>query len=89
MTVEETATGCVGANSYRDFAIQRGYTEIEVLNWCSSAGDWSFIVSKNKRKWRILFQTNNWPRPGFSHVLGDEVYVGTKEEVLDIIFRED
>jgi hypothetical protein len=85
-TIEETATGCIGAHSYRDFAKKHGYSHIEVLNWCSSAGDWQFIISKNGKRWRILYQENNFPRPGFSHTVGDEIYEGTPEEVFQTIY---
>jgi hypothetical protein len=85
-SVEETATGCVGADSYKDFAARNGYGHLEVLNWTSSAGDWQFIVSKDGQRWRVLQQENNYPRgPGFSHTLGDEEYEGTAEEVLGML----
>ena len=85
-SVEETATGCVGADSYKDFARRNGYGHLEVLNWTSSAGDWQFIVSKDGQRWRVLQQENNHPRgPGFSHTLGDEEYEGTAEEVLGML----
>jgi len=88
-SIEETATGCVGADSYKGFAERLGYSHVEVLNWTSSAGDWQFIVSKDGRRWRILFQENNYPRgPGFSHTLGDEEYEGTAAEVFGILEQE-
>jgi hypothetical protein len=86
-TVEEIATGCTGAHSYRDFAQKHGYSHIEVLNWCSSAGDWQFIISKDGQHWRVLYQENNFPRPGFSHIVGDETYEGTPEEVFQTIYE--
>jgi hypothetical protein len=87
-SVEETATGCVGADSYKGFAARNGYGHLEVLNWTSSAGDWQFIVSKDGKRWRVLFQENNYPRPGFSHTLSDEEYEGTAEEVFRILEQE-
>lgn len=75
-------TGCVGADNYLDAARNAGYTHIEVLDWTSSAGDWSFIVSKDGRIWQVMWQTNNYPRPGFSYEFGEEVFEGTKEEAL-------
>lgn len=87
MTIEqniaEQATGCRGAGGYSDFARENGYTHVEVLNWSSSAGDWSFLISKDGQEWRILFQTNNYPRPGFSYEISDEVYYGTFADVCD------
>lgn len=81
----EQATGCAGARSYIDFAESQGYKFLEVLDWSSSAGDWAFIVSKDGKEWHVLTQTNNYPKPGFSHSIGDEVFVGTAEEVFEEI----
>lgn len=86
--VAEQATGCRGAGSYRQFAEQQGFKYIEVLNWCSSAGDWQFIASKDGNEWRILEQTNNYPRAGFSHQLSDEVYYGNAADVLNEILAD-
>ena len=77
------ATGCAGSSTYLRFARNKGYRYIEVLNWCSSAGDWEFLVSKGGKTWRVMFQTNNYPRPGFSHFISEEKFVGTKEEALE------
>jgi hypothetical protein len=55
------------------------------LNWTSSAGDWEFLISKDKENWQILFQTNNFPRSGFSHRIDEEIYTGTLEEVIEEI----
>ena len=80
------ATGCTGAGSYLSFAESQGFEYLEVLNWCSSAGDWEFIVSRDGWEWYILFQTNNYPRPGFSHSIDEaNVFFGTTEEVLSEI----
>lgn len=75
-------TGCAGADNYVDAAKQAGYTHIEVLNWASSAGDWSFIVSQDGEFWQVMWQENNWPCPGFAYSFSDEVFEGTKEEAL-------
>lgn len=68
-TIEEQATGCRGAHSYKDYANAQGFKYCEVLNWTSSAGDWQFLVATNKRgPWYVLYQNNNYPRAaGFSH----------------------
>lgn len=76
------ATGCMGADSYKDYAYQHGYKRIEVLNWGSSAGDWQFLVSKDGEVWHILWQENNYPRPGFSHGIQTEPgFYGDIEDV--------
>ncbi len=77
-------TGCHGANSYLDYAKANGYTNVEVLNWSSSAGDWQFIISKDGHEWHVLFQENNYPRAGFSHHVSDEPVIGTSQEALAI-----
>lgn len=81
------ATGCRGADSYKDYAQAHGYTHIEVLNWGSSAGDWQFLVSKDGFTWHILFQENNYPRPGFSHSIQTEpeFYGQDIEDVLKLV----
>lgn len=82
--VEDQATGC-NASSYREYAADLGYQFIEVLNWCSSAGDWEFLVSKDGEEWRILTQTNNWPRPGFSYTLSKKTFYGTAEKATQTV----
>ncbi len=79
------ATGCFGADSYLQFAKEQGYKHIEVLNWCSSAGDWQFLVSKDVHEWRILCQENNYPRAGFSYSISKEMFEGTLEEVEELV----
>jgi len=89
LSVEEEATGCLGASGYKAFAREKGFTYCEVLDWTSSAGDWCFLVATNKRgPWRILWQTNNYPRPGFSHTLDDREWWGTLRSVYRQIERE-
>ena len=84
-SVEEQATGCPTADSYKNYAQEQGFNYLEVLDWTSSAGDWSFLVSKNEKHWQVLYQTNNYPRRGFSHQLSKEVYEGTAKEVLQLM----
>lgn len=82
------ATGCPDAGGYIQFAKDRGYTHIEVINWSSSAGDWSFIVSKDGYEWYIMCQENNWPRPGFTRTIDEPgVFYGDAEAVLQEIYE--
>lgn len=81
-------TGCIGADSYRRFARDNGFTRIETLCWGSSAGDWQFIVSKDGFEWYVLDQQNNYPLPGFTHTLDTEPYYGTADAVLEQIYEE-
>ena len=84
-TVEEQATGCAGAHGYKEYAKSQGFNHVEVLDWCSSAGDWQFIVSVDGEYWQVLSQTNNWPQPGFSYCIDDRLWEGTADMVLEDI----
>ena len=84
----EEATGVQGAGNYRDVAKKQGYKFLDVFDWTSSAGDWSFIVSEDGIVWRMMFQTNNFPRAGFTYAFGDALFEGTKEDALRY-FEED
>jgi hypothetical protein len=79
--VAEEATGCVGAGSYSQYARAHGYAIVKVFDWTSSAGDWVFLISRNGLDWQLLFQTNNYPRFGFTHTIDPRIWVGTFEEV--------
>ena len=84
--IEEQATGCAGVGAYRQYAASMGYPIVKVLDWTSSAGDWSFLVSRDGHMWQVLSQENNYPRgPGFSYFISDEVWLGTFEEVCELI----
>ena len=82
--IEEQATGCQGVGGYRQYAANLGYTHVKVYDWTSSAGDWTFLVSKDGFEWHVMSQTNNWPRAGFEYCIDDEqVFCGTFEEVCE------
>lgn len=88
MVVAEQSTGCQGAGGYMAFAKEQGYGFIEVLDWTSSAGDWTFIVSKDGAKWFIMCQENNWPGAGFTRMIDlDKWFIGTAENVLELIYE--
>lgn len=88
--VAEQATGCLGAGSYRAWAYEQGYDLLEVVDWTSSAGDWTFIVSKDAETWYLMFQSNNWPKAGFTRTIDKtRVYHGTGHQVLTNIYAED
>lgn len=86
--VEVQATGCAGVGGYRQYAMSLGFTIVKVYDSTSSAGDWSFLVSKDGIEWHILYQTNNWPYGGFSYSIdGYLVFYGTFDEVYTEIGR--
>ncbi len=77
----EQATGCPGAGDYRRWAEAQGYTLCKVYDWTSSAGDWSFLVSKDGTTWYSMWQTNNYPRAGFTREVDTSyAYLGTFED---------
>jgi len=83
----ETATGCPGAGGYRAFAKSQGFQYIRTLNTSSSAGDWEFLVSKDRETWYVMTQRNNWPRPGFSYDIDtDTAFLGTFGEAAEQVF---
>ena len=85
----EFATGIKGAGDYREEAESMGFPHLEVLDWTSSAGDWSFIVSADGEQWHIMSRTNNWPSSGFTYFVDmDEVFFGTGDDVLAQIAEE-
>ncbi len=86
--IAEQATGCRGAGGYRAWAEAQGYPQLAVIDWTSSAGDWSFIVSEDGEVWYIMYQTNNFPRSGFTWSVNlDQAFYGSEESVLEEISR--
>ena len=80
----EEATGCSGSGGFRKVFANMGYNFCVVTDWCSSAGDWNFIVSKDGYEWHLASQVNNFPKAGFSYyVSDDETYYGDSDEVLE------
>jgi len=69
----------------REFALEAGYPFCEIYDHTSSAGDWTYLVSKDANKWRIMTQTNNWPRAGFDHEISEDAFYGTLEEVCELL----
>lgn len=89
LTLEEQATGCKNAGGYRDFAEANGFPFCEVFDWTSSAGDWTFIVSKDGSTWYVMTQTNNWPSIGFTRTIDpSREFYGTAEDVLQEMCEE-
>jgi len=85
----EQMTGCRGAGDYDRWAKGQGYPHCEVVDWTSSAGNWSFIVSRDGVLWFLMFQTNNYPNAGFARTVDEErSYEGTAEEVLAMLAEE-
>ena len=59
-----------GAGSFREIFEDLGFDEVEVINWTSSAGDWTFGV-KNDVGWFVATQENRYPYYGFRYAISD------------------
>ena len=55
-----------GAGNYSGIFTSLGFEEVEVIDWTSSAGDWTFGV-KNEDGWFMAFQENRYPYYGFKY----------------------
>jgi hypothetical protein len=85
----EWATGCADAGGWLRWAHEQGYEFTEELDLTSSAGDWSFAVSKDGVNWYVMYQSNNFPKPGFTRVVDEgQAYYGTLQEVVELIFND-
>jgi len=57
-----------GAGSYAEFFEACGFTEVEVFQNGSSAGDWTFCVRDGPEgAYYAAFQENRYPRHGFEY----------------------
>lgn len=61
-----------GAGSFREIISLLGFSELEVIDWTSSAGDWAFGV-KNEIGWFVVWQENRYPYYGFKYCLSDYI----------------
>jgi len=69
--------------NHREWAEKYGYIHCLDFDTTSSAGDWSFIVSKDGYVWNIMYQENCWPRIGFDrYIETDDFVCGTAEEAI-------
>lgn len=77
---EVVVTGS-GAGSYDEVFKRLGFSAVKVVDWGSSAGDWTFGV-KDKTGWRLAFQENRYPYYGFRYSISTEVWGYTTFEDL-------
>lgn len=59
-----------GSGNYREVFTSLGFEEVEVIDWTSSAGDWTFGV-KNENGWYMAVQENRYPYHGFKYMISD------------------
>ena len=72
-----------GAGSYQEVFETMGYPHLVKVFMCSSAGDWSFIVSKDRKEWFEAWQENRYPYVGFRYGVSDCPRFASKVPVSD------
>lgn len=72
-----------GSQSYGEVFRLLGYPHVFELQMCSSAGDWDFLVSKDRVAWSIASQENRYPMFGFRYFVGPEIFTSTDGELTD------
>lgn len=85
---EEVAAPGAGAGSYDEAFKALGFDRVDVFEWGSSAGDWSFMLH-DKEGWRAGFQENRYPYHGFRYsvarVSGGLSGYDTKEDLISAL----
>lgn len=85
----DQATGVLGAGNFRKVFERMGYKQVDVLDWSSTAGDWSFIVSADGTTWHLATQENMYPHIGFKYNIDrNEVYYGSADQVIEQIYNQ-
>lgn len=72
-----------GAGSYKEFFRSLGFVEIKVIEWSSSAGDWSFGIKDKDGNWIVAFQENRHPRCGFLYSVQPQHYAASFETLCE------
>ncbi len=96
VTPEEAATAiwagkCVevpnaGAGSYGTFFASIGFTNVEVWEQSSSAGEWSFTMyDPGQQMWYAGFQSNRYPHHGFRYSISQRLSAATKQELYRLM----
>jgi hypothetical protein len=75
-----------GAGSYTGFFKLVGFEDVKVIDWTSSAGDWSFAVLDNEF-WYPAWQANRYPMLGFTYSVDRQTYGGfeTFERLVHVL----
>jgi hypothetical protein len=66
LTGETIEAPNAGAGSFDGVMARLGIHEHDVVEWSSSAGDWTFVV-RYKKRWFLAGQSNRYPRHGFAY----------------------
>lgn len=73
-----------GAGSWREFFASLGIDEVRVVENSSSSGDWLFAVHDGPGgMWYPAFQTNRYPRHGFSYSINFDEPFDTFERLVE------
>lgn len=59
-----------GAGNFEEVFTSLGFSEVKVIDWTSSAGDWTFGV-KNEDGWFIGTQEHRYPLQGYRYMISD------------------
>ena len=72
---EEVAVPAAGAGSYDEVFSKLGFSEVELIESGSSAGDWTFGV-KDNFGWRVAYQENRYPYFGYRYYINTKDFYG-------------
>lgn len=70
---DEVSVPSAGAGSYKEVFEALGYLEVQAIEMCSSAGDWTLAV-RNIYGWQLAWQENRYPYYGFRYGIDLQVY---------------
>lgn len=76
-----------GAHTFRQFFKDVGYDAVDVVEWSSSAGDWTFMV-RDGEGWFLAFQSNRYPRHGFAYSVNYELPFASKDELIQFASQD-
>jgi hypothetical protein len=72
-----------GAGSYERIFKYLGYKETKVIDWTSSAGDWTFGVCDDGY-WYLVTQSNRYPHHGFRYCMDPMTSAESFEELCEL-----
>lgn len=81
---EVVEVASAGAGSYGEVLELLGAEDVKVIDWTSSAGDWTFGVLV-EGFWLVASQENRYPYHGFRYSMSRDIEGRTFEELCEII----
>lgn len=73
-----------GSATFRKFFIDVGFAEVDVFEWSSSAGDWTFVV-RDGDCWYPAFQHNRYPYHGFKYLVDAQLPFPSKDALFNFL----